>query len=99
MSLEFEKAYSLQQPPAEGSGEKINNQDIQVTENGIYTAEEGYTGLGTVDVNVQPVLGTKRITENGTYTASSDNLDGYSSVTTDVPKGGLQGSAIIMEGA
>lgn len=52
MSLEFEKAYSLQQPPAEGGGEEINNQDIQVTENGIYTAEDGYTGLGTVTVSV-----------------------------------------------
>ena len=35
-----------------GDGTKINNQDITVTENGTYTAEDGYTGLGTVEVNV-----------------------------------------------
>lgn len=33
-------------------------------------------------------FGTKTITENGTYTASSDNLDGYSSVTVNVSGGG-----------
>lgn len=31
-----------------------------------------------------PVLGTKTITSNNTYTAASDYLDGYSSVTVDV---------------
>lgn len=35
-----------------GDGEKINNQDKTITENGIYAADEGYTGLGTVVVNV-----------------------------------------------
>lgn len=30
----------------------------------------------------------KSITSNGTYTASSDNADGYSSVTVNVPSGG-----------
>lgn len=32
-----------------------------------------------------PVLKTKSITENGTYDASDDSADGYSSVTVDVP--------------
>ena len=32
-----------------------------------------------------PSLGTKTITANGTYNASSDNLDGYSQVTANVP--------------
>ena len=32
-----------------------------------------------------PSLGTKTITANGTYNASSDNLDGYSQVTASVP--------------
>lgn len=32
-----------------------------------------------------PVLGTKTVTENGTYTASDDSLDGYSAVTVAVP--------------
>ena len=32
-----------------------------------------------------PSLGTKTITANGTYNASSDNLDGYSQVMANVP--------------
>lgn len=36
--------------PEAGSG--VRNQDITITENGTYTAEEGYTGLGTVTVEV-----------------------------------------------
>ena len=36
----------------EGSSQEINNQDKEITENGTYTADEGYTGLGTVTVNV-----------------------------------------------
>lgn len=35
------------------------------------------------------VLGHKSITQNGTYNASSDNLDGYDQVTVNVPSGGL----------
>ena len=35
-----------------------------------------------------PELIKKNITENGTYTAASDNADGYSSVTVNVPSGG-----------
>lgn len=34
------------------AGTKINNQDKEVVENGTYTADEGYTGLGIVTVNV-----------------------------------------------
>lgn len=33
-------------------GVTINNQDKTVTENGVYQADEGYTGLGTVTVEV-----------------------------------------------
>ena len=36
-----------------GGGVTINNQDKTITENGTYTADEGYTGLGTVTVDVQ----------------------------------------------
>ena len=35
-----------------GTLEQINNQDKEITTNGTYTADEGYTGLGTVTVNV-----------------------------------------------
>ena len=34
-------------------GVTINNQDKTITENGTYTADSGYTGLGTVTVDVQ----------------------------------------------
>lgn len=34
------------------TGTKINNQDKDITKNGTYTADEGYTGLGTVVVNI-----------------------------------------------
>lgn len=37
---------------------------------------------------VEKTLTTKSITANGTYSASSDNADGYSSVTVNVPTGG-----------
>jgi len=33
-------------------GQTINNQNKTITENGTYQADEGYTGLGTVTVNV-----------------------------------------------
>lgn len=32
--------------------EVVNNQDKTITENGQYTADEGYSGLGTITVNV-----------------------------------------------
>lgn len=34
------------------TGSEINNQDKTITANGTYTADAGYTGLGTVTVNV-----------------------------------------------
>ena len=36
-------------------------------------------------------LGTKTINNNGTYEASSDDLDGYSSVTVEVPNSYVAG--------
>ena len=50
----------------------INNQDKIVTQNGIITADEGYTGLGTVTVNVpsQSINNQdKTIDFDGVYTA------------------------------
>ena len=66
----------------------INNQDKEITANGSYSAEEGYTGLGTINVNVEPLLGSKTITVNGTYNAVNDNLQGYDTVNINVPTGG-----------
>lgn len=49
--------------------------------------EDGYLIFSPNAGDEQNVLGTKSITANGTYNASSDNLDGYSSVTVNVPGG------------
>ena len=49
------------------------------------------TNYANVDVavpSVSPTLITKSITQNGTYNASSDSADGYSSVTVNVSGGG-----------
>ena len=67
----------------DSGGEVINNQDITITSNGEYSAGEGYTGIGTATVALP--LGTKTITANDTYLASSDNLEGFTSVTVNVP--------------
>ena len=55
--------------------------------------DSAYYGTHTVKVEKilsldQAALGSKTITANGTYNASSDNLDGYSSVTVNVSGGG-----------
>ena len=64
-------------------------QNKTVTENGSYTADQNYDGLGTVIVNVQG--GTinnqdKTITQNGSYTADS-GYTGLGTVTVNVPSG------------
>jgi len=61
-------------------GQQINNQDKTITENGTYTADSGYTGLGEVTVNVPSQINNqnKTIIENGTYTADS----GYTGLGT-----------------
>lgn len=59
-----------------GSGSPINNQDKTITSNGTYKADTGYTGLGTVTVNV-PVSysipdGLNFSYSTGSYTLSTD---------------------------
>lgn len=67
-----------------GGGTTINNQDITVTENGTYTPDEGYTGLGTVEVQVpNPSTGTLSIVENGSYDVTE-----YATAEVNVPTGG-----------
>lgn len=47
-------------------------------------------GVKVVGTAEGPTLGTKSITQNGTYTAASEQLDGYSEVTVNVSGGGGQ---------
>lgn len=46
------------------------------------------TAISSIPSGSSPTLITKSITQNGTYNASSDNADGYSSVTVNVSGGG-----------
>ena len=69
--------------------------------NTIYISGSGSAEIRTTDVAVCPFkisakggdLITKTITENGTYSASDDSADGYSSVTVNVSGGGSLPSA------
>ena len=55
----------------------IPNGEINISQNGTYDVTEKANAI----VNIpEKVLGSKIITENGTYEASDDNLDGYSEV-------------------
>lgn len=51
------------------------------------TIAEMQTAVSNIPTPTTPTLVTKSISQNGTYTASSDNADGYSSVTVNVPSG------------
>lgn len=54
-----------------------------ITSNGTHDV----TQYASAAVNVSPNVVSKSITANGTYAASSDSVDGYSSVTVNVPTG------------
>lgn len=43
------------------------------------------TAINSITTSSGPVLGTKTITTNGTYTATDESLQGYSSVTVNIP--------------
>lgn len=51
------------------------------------TPTEMADAIATISGGGSAVLGTKSITQNGTYNASSDNYDGYSQVTVNVSGG------------
>lgn len=70
---------------------------ISITQNGTTTEDVTNYANAQISVNVSsssPTLVTKTITENGTYNASSDNADGYSSVTVNVSGGGGGGAGV-----
>ena len=60
----------------------VFNETVQALNSKIDTTN-GY--LQRIAAGVAPNLVTKSITDNGTYAASFDEADGYSSVTVDVP--------------
>ena len=68
-----------------GGGSSVTVEALSATENKTYTAPSG-KAYSPVTVNVpEKTLGTKSIIANGNYPASGDNLDGYSSVSINVP--------------
>ena len=74
-------------PTAIRSISTVNNQNKTFTTNGTYTADTGYTGLGTVTVALP--LGPVIINQNVTLTAQSAGLQGFSEVTVNVPQGDI----------
>lgn len=67
------------------SGE-VNNQDKEITENGTYTADEGYTGIGTATVNVpQPQDLNLVLLDNISYDMYSSESSAFQLGT--IPKG------------
>ena len=82
----FELAFAKKLGGGSGSsgGVTIKNQDKTFTENGSYSADSGYTGLGIVKVDVQPKNQDKNITANGTYRADS-GYTGLGEVVVAVP--------------
>lgn len=72
-----------------GGSTPTGTKQINISANG--TTTEDVTNYASARITVAvpgASLGTKSITENGTYSASSDSLDGYSSVTVNVSGGG-----------
>lgn len=70
-------------------GSEVNLQDKTVTTNGSVTADEGYTGLGTVTVNVPDPdlidIAAGEITENGEYVIETpEGYDGIGKVTATI---------------
>lgn len=59
-------------------------ESLSVTENGVYTPEEGVDGFAPVEVEVNPVIESLEVSANGVYEAP-ESIDGYSPVTVQIP--------------
>lgn len=72
-----------------------------ICENGVVYACFATTGSHTIKIERLDfitggtTLTTKNITANGTYNASSDSADGYSSVTVNVPSGSSKNTQVV----
>lgn len=67
----------------------VDTSDANATAGDIASGKTAYVNGSKVTGNASsPTLITKSITANGTYNASSDSADGYSSVTVNVSGGG-----------
>lgn len=71
----------------------LQSKSISITQNGTTTVspDQNKDGLSSVEVEVNvpsATLGEKSITQNGTYNASDDSLDGYSKVIVNVASAG-----------
>ena len=79
------------------SGTAINNQDIEVYTNGIYTAESPYTGLGSVKVAVNTVNNTPLTvvpsTSSQTLNAPSP-YTGYGTVTVNAVSSNIDANIV-----
>lgn len=75
----------------------ISLQNKTAVSNGVYTADEGYDGLGSVTVSVPIALQDKTITENGLYSADA-GFTGLGIVTVNVPDPNLQEKEVEVEG-
>ena len=72
-----------------GTARYVETSDADATAADIASGKTAYAGgLLITGSATAPVLTTKSITANGTYNASSDSADGYSSVTVNVSGGG-----------
>lgn len=67
---------------------------INISANGTYDVTDKAQAI--VNVGSSPSLVTKNITQNGTYNASADNADGYSSVTVNVPVGSQNSKCFVV---
>ena len=79
-------------------GSAINNQDKTIIQNGTYVADSGYTGLGTVIVNV-PQEGVKKFESVAQMQASTGNQEGdlaivYSSELSNLTEDSVFSSVI-----